>query len=181
MSIAASDQRPPARRLWTPRLVATLALFMVCAAFFCAIAAYALVHQADDRQGLERRAALLGAIEDIRSAGADFRALDARPIKGMERTAGLKELRFETEPVGGDREVQSVLNGNGRIIGWFSWLPDRPLSKALRTLKPLMALTGLFVVVFAGIALWQVHRAVGKLGSSEQLAWTLAYEDMLTG
>jgi diguanylate cyclase (GGDEF)-like protein len=55
------------------------------------------------------------------------------------------------------------------------------MSNALGQLKPLMALTGLCLVVFAGIALWQVQRAVGKLGSSEQLAWTLAYEDMLTG
>jgi diguanylate cyclase (GGDEF)-like protein len=181
MSVALTDQRPPSRRLWTPRLVATLGLFVLSATFFCAIIGFVLVRQADDRQNIERRAALLGAIEDIRSSGANFTALDPGHIRNMERTAGLKDLRFETEPVGGDREVQSVLNGNGRIIGWFSWLPDRSMSNALGTLKPLMALTGLFLVVFAGIALWQVHRAVGKLGSSERLAWTLAYEDMLTG
>ena len=29
MSSAVTDQRPPVRRLWTPRLVATLALFVV--------------------------------------------------------------------------------------------------------------------------------------------------------
>ena len=122
MSVAA-----PARRLWTPRLVATLALFVISATFFSVIVGYALVGQADDRQSLERRAALLGAIEDIRGSGADFSALDARHIKGIERTAGLKDLRFETEPVAADREVQSVLSRNGRIIGWFSWEPDRSM------------------------------------------------------
>ena len=66
MSVAA-----PARRLWTPRLVATLALFVVSATFFSIIVGYALVSQADDRQSLERRAALLGAIEDIRGSGAE--------------------------------------------------------------------------------------------------------------
>jgi diguanylate cyclase (GGDEF)-like protein len=176
MSVAA-----PARRLWTPRLVATLALFVVSAAFFCAIVAYALVRQADDRQGLERRAALLGAIEDIRSSGADFAALDPRHIKGMERTAGLKDLRFESEPVAGDREIQSVLDRHGRIMGWFSWEPDRSMSNALNQLQPLLALTGIFLVGFAGIALWQVRRAVRDLGTSERLAWKLAHEDMLTG
>ena len=181
MSVAATNQPAPARRLWTPRLVATLALFVVSAAFFSAIVGYALVGQADDRQGLERRAALLGAIDDIRSSGADFTALDARHIKGMERTAGLKDLRFETEPVTGDREIQSVLNRQGRIIGWFSWEPDRSMSNALSQLQPLLALTGVFLVGFAGIALWQVRRAVRDLGVSEQRAWTLAHEDMLTG
>ena len=89
-------------------------------------------------RAIERRAALLGAIEDIRGSGADFSALDARHIKGMERTAGLKDLRFETEPVAGDREIQSVLSGNGRIIGWFSWEPDRSMSNALSQLRPLL-------------------------------------------
>jgi diguanylate cyclase (GGDEF)-like protein len=176
MSVAA-----PARRLWTPRLVATLALFVVSATFFCAIVGYALVRQADDRQGLERRAALLGAIEDIRNSGADFSALDRRHIKGMERTAGLKDLRFESEPVEGPREIQSVLDRHGRIIGWFSWEADRSMSNALSQLQPLLALTGVFLVGFAGIALWQVRRAVRDLGTSEQLAWKLAHEDMLTG
>src|SRR4029079_10569395 len=132
MSVAATNQPAPARRLWTPRLVATLALFVVSAAFFSAIAGYALVGQADDRQGLERRAALLGAIDDIRSSGADFTRLDARHIKGMERTAGLRDLRYEVDPQlsnqSGSRDVQSVLDGNGRIIGWFSWEPDHAVS-----------------------------------------------------
>ena len=176
MSVAA-----PVRRLWTPRLVAALALFVVSATFFSVIVGYALVGQADDRQSLERRAALLGAIEDIRGSGADFTALDPRHIKGIERTAGLKDLRFETEPVAGDRDIQSVLSKSGRIIGWFSWEPDRSMSNALSQLRPLLALTGVFLIGFAGIALWLVRRAVGDLGTSEQLAWTLAYEDMLTG
>jgi diguanylate cyclase (GGDEF)-like protein len=99
----------------------------------------------------------------------------------MERTAGLKDLRFESEPVAGDREIQSVLDRHGRIIGWFSWEPDRSMSNALSQLQPLLALTGAFLVGFAGIALWQVRRAVRDLGTSEQLAWKLAHEDMLTG
>src|ERR1700749_1093681 len=109
MSAELSHQRPPSRRLWTPRLVATLGLFVLSATFFCAIIGFVLVRQADDRQGLERRHALLVAIEYIRNAGADFTALDQRHIKGMERTAGRKDLRFKTEPVSGDREMQSVL------------------------------------------------------------------------
>ena len=176
MSVAA-----PVRRLWTPRLVAALALFVVSATFFSVVVGYALVGQADDRQSLERRAALLGAIEDIRGSGADFTALDPRHIKGIERTAGLKDLRFETEPVAGDRDIQSVLSKSGRIVGWFSWEPDRSMSNALSQLRPLLALTGIFLIGFAGIALWLLRRAVGDLGKSEQLAWTLAYEDMLTG
>jgi diguanylate cyclase (GGDEF)-like protein len=176
MSIAA-----PVRRMWTPRLVAALALFAVTAAIFCAVASTVLVRQADDRQGLERRAALLGAIEDIRNSGADFTALDPRHVANIERTAGLKGLRFEIEPVAGDREIQSVIDGKGRITGWFSWETDHAMSNALGRLRPLLAVTGVCLVGFAGIALWQVRRSVNDLAKSEQLAWQLAHEDMLTG
>ena len=100
----------------------------------------------------------------------------------MERTAGLKDLRFETEPRGADREVQSVLDRQGRIVGWFTWEPDRSMSNALSKLKPLLAVTAICLVGFAGIALWQVRSArCASSAGSEQLAWPLAHEDMLTG
>ena len=97
-----------------------------------------LVRQADERQALERRAALLAAIEDIRNAGADFAALDPRRIRGIERTAGLKDLRFETEPADGDREIQSVLDAPGphrRLV--LAGSRDRSMSNALGELRPL--------------------------------------------
>ena len=181
MSVVATYQPVQPRRRTTPRLVATLALFLLTLMLFCAIVGTVLVQKADDQQELERRTALLGAVEDLRSSGADFSALDPRAVRGIERTAGLKELRFETEPVVGDRDVQSVLDRQGRIVGWFSWEPDRSLSNALSRLNPLLAATGGLLICFAGVALWQVRRAVNDLGSSEQRAWRLAHEDMLTG
>lgn len=181
MSIALPDRPAFARRLWTPRLIATLALFVVSAVFFCAIIGYALVRQADERIGLERRAALLSAIQDVRHSGADFRALDPRHVGAIERIAGLKGLRFETEPIESDREIQSVLDAQGRIVGWFSWQPDHAMSNALGELGPFAILTAVLLVGFAAIALWQVRRTLRELGASEQLAWQLAHEDMLTG
>ena len=181
MSIALPERPAVARRLWTPRLVATLALFVVSAAFFCAVVGYALVRQADERQAMERRAALSTAIQDIRNAGGNFTSLEPRQFKYIERTAALKDLRFETEPVEDDREVQSVLDAQGRILGWFSWTPDHAMSDALGEMRPLAILTAIFLVGFAGVALWQVRRTVRELGASEQLAWQLAHEDMLTG
>jgi diguanylate cyclase (GGDEF)-like protein len=182
MSVAVSDSPAPSVRRWaTPRLMAMLALFVLTATLFCVVVGYVLVRHADERHGLERRAALLGAVEDIRNAGADFSGLDPRHIRGIERTMGLKGLRFETEPVDGDREIQSVLDRHGRIIGWFSWETDRSMANALSELRPLLILTGLFLIGFAGVALWQVRHALDGLAASERLAWSLAHEDMLTG
>lgn len=181
MSIAAIVP-VPARRQATLRLITALALFVLTATAFCAIAGTVLVRQADDRQETERRTALLSAIDDIRASGANISALDPAVVRGLERTAGLKDLRFESEPAAADgREVLSMLDRQGRIVGWFSWLPDRSMTRALSALQPLIAVTGICLIGFAGATLWQVRRAVSELGKSERRAWTLAHEDMLTG
>ena len=181
MSSVALSLPAPRRRVVTPRLIATLALFVISTTLFCTIVGYVLVRQADDRQAFERRAALLGAVQDIRATEADVSKLDPRLIRSLERTAGLKELRFESEPAAGDgREIQSVVDAQGRIVGWFSWEPDRSMAAALKQLQPLLAVTGFCLIGFAGLALWQVRRAVRDLGRSETRAWALAHEDMLT-
>ena len=43
------------------------------------------------------------------------------------------------------------------------------MSNALGELRPLAILTAIFLVGFAGVALWQVRRTVRELGASEQL------------
>jgi len=178
---AASLQEPASGgRPATPGLIATLALFMVAATLICCIAGVALVRKADDRQDIERRAGLIGALADIREAGTEFGALEPDLVRAIERTAGLKGLRFETEPVAGDREVQPVLDRHGRIIGWFSWQPERSVTQALGQLQPLLAVTGLCLVGFAGLGLWQIRRTMRDLAVSERRAWTLAHEDLLT-
>ncbi|MET0670222.1 MAG: bifunctional diguanylate cyclase/phosphodiesterase [Xanthobacteraceae bacterium] len=180
MSFAALSLPAPRRRVVTPRLIATLALFVVSTTLFCAIVSYVLVRQADDRQALERRSALLAAVQDNRASGVNVSKLDPIVIRSLERTAGLKDLRFEAEPAGGSREMQSVVDIQGRIVGWFSWEAERSMAAALRQLQPLLALTGLCLIGFAGLALWQIRRAIRDLGHSEKRAWTLAHEDMLT-
>ncbi|HEY7598372.1 MAG TPA: diguanylate cyclase, partial [Candidatus Limnocylindrales bacterium] len=171
----------PARRRRTPRLTAALALFALSAALFCALAGYALLRDADERQEVERRAALIGAIDDLRVTGADVSDLDPAAIRALERTAGLKDLRFERDPDAGAREVQSVLDRQGRIVGWFSWQPDGAMTAAIAELRPLLATAGLGLVLFAGLALWQLRRAMRELAGSEQRGWELAHADTLTG
>jgi hypothetical protein len=167
-----------ARRLWTPRLVATLALFVVSATFFCAIVAMPGA-SGDDRQGLERRAALLGAIEDMRSAGADFAALDARHIRRMERTAGLKDLRFESEPSPATARSSrcSTARPHHRLVLAGSRTVDE---QCARRLQPLLALTGF---AWSALPASRSGRSAAPCAISAQRAAGLdaAHEDMLTG
>jgi len=165
----------------TPGLVGSFGLFVLCTTLFCVFAASVLLQQADEGRQVERRAALHGAIEAIRTAGIDFSALPEQRVRDIARIAGLKDLRFETGPAAAGRELQPVLNAQGRIVGWFSWEPDRSLTNALGPLKPLMTAATVLLIAFAGFAIWQVRRVLRDLAVSERKAWTLAHEDVLTG
>src|SRR5262249_37823340 len=66
------------------------------------------------------------------------------------------------DPPGRGREVQSLLDINGRIVGWFSWEAQRPATVLLYRLLPLGALIAAGLLGFAGLALWQLNR-LGRL------------------
>src|ERR1700694_5351650 len=44
---------------------------------------------------------------------------------------------LEAEP-GGGRELQPMLDGKGRILGWFSWEAERPTTAMLVSLLPFL-------------------------------------------
>ena len=77
------------------------------------------------------RKSLRGAIEALQVVSPDVSRLDPALIRALERASGLKDLRFDHDPPGGGREVQSLLDANGRIVGWFSWDPERPATALL--------------------------------------------------
>jgi diguanylate cyclase (GGDEF)-like protein len=156
------------------RLIAPFAL-VLSAAFFCAIVLSVWVRQADERHGTEQRAALQRAIDDIRSAGS------LNLLRELEQNWGLKGLRAETEPALDHRAAQPVIDGNGRIVGWFNWEPHRPMTEVWNRLRPLTAVIGLALLAFAMFATWLVRRSARDLAASERRAWKLAHEDALTG
>jgi diguanylate cyclase (GGDEF)-like protein len=179
MSIEAAGQ-PQRRRLLAQRLICVMAVLVAAAALACGVAGYALVRQADEAHAIEHRAGLLHAIDDIRASGEPLR-FDAALLGRLERITGAGDLKFEAEPAGRGRELQSVLDGQGRIVGWLSWEPQRAVARTMLELSPLMTLTGLLVFGFSGLALWHVRRTMRELALSEHRAWALANQDIVTG
>ena len=163
------------------RPIAPLAFLTMAAIVACIAIGYVLARQVDGGLESERRQALAGAIEALRVVPANLSADAARLVPALERASGLKGLRFETEPASGDREVQSLLDRNGRIAGWFSWEPERPAAAMMTRLMPLVGFIALVVAGFAALAMWQLGRLGLLLAKSEQRVQKLGYEDILTG
>jgi diguanylate cyclase (GGDEF)-like protein len=74
-----------------------------------------------------------------------------------------------------------MLDQKGRIVGWFSWEPERPATAMMNRLLPLAASIALGLLGFAALAMWQLGRLGFQLAKSEQHAQKLELEDMLTG
>ncbi|HWP24903.1 MAG TPA: bifunctional diguanylate cyclase/phosphodiesterase [Xanthobacteraceae bacterium] len=170
-----------ARRLATPRLITTLGLLALSATFFCALVGYLLLRHADDNREQERRAALVGALTEIRASGTDIAELDSQLLDALARVYGLKDLRFEHELGSSSREAQPALDREGRIVGWFTWERDQATAEIFAKLLPFLVLGAFSLVTFAGITLSQVRQSLRDLAASERRAWQLAHEDPLTG
>jgi diguanylate cyclase (GGDEF)-like protein len=147
----------------------------------CAGIGYGLARKSDENQAIEHRAALRGAISEFRALFGDSGEIDPRFIRMIEQNAGVKALKFTAEPEVDARELQPVLNAEGRIVGFFSWEPDRPMTAVMDRLLPLIAGAALGLLGFAGFSLRQLHRARAELAVSEQRALRAAAQDALTG
>lgn len=163
------------------RAIAPLAFLTMTAIAACIVMGYRLAHQVDGALETERRQALAGAIEASRVFPGNLSADASQLVPVLERASGLKGLRFESEPASGDREVQSMLDRNGRIVGWFSWEPERPAAAMISRLLPLVGFIALGLGGFAALAMWQLSRLGLLLAMSEQHVQRLGYEDILTG
>jgi len=165
---------------WVLRIIAPLAVLIVSATLAGAGFGYVLARQADDDLEAERRQALTGAVEALQVVIPDLAGVEPGLIPVLERVSGLKGLRFEADPADDDRATQSMIDRNGRIVGWFTWEAERPATAMMNRLLPLTALVALGLVGFAALAMWQLSRLGFRLGRSEEQVHKLTYEDPLT-
>jgi diguanylate cyclase (GGDEF)-like protein len=163
------------------RIIAPLALIVVAATVVCAVLGFVLARQADDYFEAEHRRALRGAVEALQAVSPDLSHVDPQLIHILERASGLKGLKFDVDPPAGEGEVQPMAGANGRIVGWFSWQPERPATALILRLLPFAAAIALGLFCFAGLAMWQLKRLGLLLARSEQQVRRLVYEDTLTG
>jgi len=142
---------------------------------------FVLARQADDYLEVEHWQALRGAIDALQAVSPDLAQVDPKLIVILERASGLKDLKFDSELSDGTREVQSLIDRNGRIVGWFSWEAERPATTMMMRLLPFSAVIAFGVLGFAGLAMWQFGRLGRLLAKCEQQLQRLEREDPTTG
>jgi diguanylate cyclase (GGDEF)-like protein len=169
------------RRLSTAWLIVVLAVLAVMTTLVFAGIGYGFAWRSDNNRASELRVVLRGAISEFRAPFDQGSNVDPRFVHMIEQSAGIKGLKFETDPAPTAREMQPVINAQGRIIGFFTFDADWPMTRAMNRLMPVLVLIALCLVAFAGVGLWQLRRARDELRTSEETARRAAEEDKLTG
>src|ERR1700693_4949285 len=148
----------------------------------CAVAGFAVTVREDQRLAAGRHAALELALDEVRGVFGDSDGFDDSRLPLVARLAGLKDLRFDTdEESTAGREVQSLHDEHGRIVGWFSWAADRALIRAEIWLWGLIGAVGAALGVCAFLAAGLIQRLARLLASSLKTIRKLTREDALTG
>jgi diguanylate cyclase (GGDEF)-like protein len=108
-------------------------------------------------------------------------AVEPRLTVLLQKTAGVEALRFDVEPLRPDRNVMSLTDAQGRIVGWMTWTAQSPMLAAAMRLAPLMAVVAACFIGFAALAVRQMRRSARELADREADATRMAGEDSLTG
>jgi diguanylate cyclase (GGDEF)-like protein len=168
---------------WTTARVTTI-LMLILAVAVIGFAAIGVTdtRREDNRREVERHAALQDAIGELHAVFGDVDRFDPGQLRLIERRAGLADLRFDADlAADGNREVQSLLGPQGRIIGWFSWLPDRALAHAMNWLWGFAGAVGAGLAFCAFLAVRSTRRLGGSLARSMESIRKLTTQDILTG
>ena len=164
------------------RLALYLPVFLACATLFCAAIGFAVTQFSERHVAAEQRSALRGALDDYRQAYGDIERLDTADLRNIQRHAGLQDLRFNLDPAAdGGRQIQSLHDTRGRIIGWLSWVSDGALIGAMNRLWALLAVIGTVFVLGGFFAVRAARGVAQALDRSNEMMRKLTSQDPLTG
>ncbi len=174
--------RTRAQRLMAAsRLIMVLALISLGATFIFAGIGYSFARYSDEQHWVDQQAGLRNAISEFRALFGYGHQVDPRFVRMVEQGTGLKALKFELAPQPGQREMQAVLDADGRIVGFFTWERSYPMTQLMGRLLPFVFGVAALMAGFAGFSLHQLRRARREMVASEEQAERAADVDKLTG
>jgi diguanylate cyclase (GGDEF)-like protein len=148
----------------------------------CAATGFAATRISKGHVEAEQRAALQQALDEFHALFGGVDAPDDVQLRQIARRSRLADLRFDANPIGEvGRTVQSLHDGRGRIVGWFSWAGDRGFVAAMDRLWGLLALLGAILGICALIATQAGRYVLRSLNRSVEDVRKLTTEDQLTG
>ncbi|MGB7098759.1 MAG: bifunctional diguanylate cyclase/phosphodiesterase [Xanthobacteraceae bacterium] len=164
------------------RLVLFAPALLSGAVILCAAIGFAVTQLSANHIAVQEHAALQRALDAFQGATGDVQDVNDTELRLLEHSAGLKDLRFDVGPANeAGREMQSLHDARGRIIGWFSWIADNALAHAIDRLWGLLAVVGAVFGVVSFVAAWVSQRPPRSLDRRAATARKPIGHDTLTG
>ncbi|RDV05475.1 GGDEF domain-containing protein [Undibacter mobilis] len=176
-----ADRAPARASLSSSRMIVLLALVVLLATMVSTGVGYQVARHQDETLAMEQRTALRNAVAEFRALFGHEREIDPRFVRMVEQSARLKNLQFEVAPADDGREIQPVLDTEGRITGFFTWQRTSPMAATAKAVMPFVAALAMALAGFAGFSVWHLRRASRELSESEALARRAADVDKITG
>ena len=162
------------------RVIPPLSIGLLIALIVGGLVFLAHARVADDRENAHHQNAVRSGIEHLRVA-SETGVADAQSLQQLEEVSGVKRLRWETEPDQRGREIQSVQDAKGRIIGWLSWEAERSTTAAAMRFMPLWAIIAAGLFLLAALSMWYVRELTRELEAANERTRRIASEDPVTG
>jgi diguanylate cyclase (GGDEF)-like protein len=164
------------------RITTFLLLILAFAVIACAAAGLSAAQRNAARQTAAQHRALEAALDELHIGSGETDHVDSAQVALIERRSGLNGLRFDAElTADGGREVQSLHDTQGRIIGWLSWAPDRALIATMNWLWGTAGLFGILLALASALALGATQRLIRSFHRNVDLVRKLTTQDPLTG
>ncbi len=157
-------------------------LVLALAVVACAATGLIETQHNDSRVAAEQHAALQAVLDGRQTAAAGAGRFDAEELDRIAQRAGLHDLRFDGELTADrGREVQSLHDAQGRIVGWFSWAPDRAFIGAMNWLWGLLGVVAIVLAVGAYLTMRAARQLAVFVARSLETIRKLTTQDGLTG
>ena len=164
------------------RFAPFLPAFVAAAMIVCAAAGFTVTRLSENRTAVEQHEALAQALDEFHARSGDIDAPDDVQLRTIVRRSGLSDLRFDANPTGdGNRELQSLHDARGRIVGWFSWSGDRGIVGVMNRLWGILALLGATLALCAVFVVRNARQLSQSLDRSTETVRKLTSQDQLTG
>jgi diguanylate cyclase (GGDEF)-like protein len=175
------DAQPVPRRRPAILRITPLALILLIATIAGFGFAFETARQADDAVESGRHQALDQAIQALQAVAPDLSGDAPRLVRVLQQASGITGLRFDDNPPDGEHDQRSLFDPKGRLIGWFSWEPERTATALTMRLLPFAAMIALGLTGVLAFATRQLRRQSELLAASEQRNFKLLHEEPLTG
>ncbi len=169
-------------RLTIARIAWFLPLFISCAFMLCAAVGFTFTRISESRIEAEQHTALTVALDEFHAQFGNVDAPDDVQLRSIARRSGLADLRFDANPTSeAARQFQSLHDGRGRIVGWFSWVGNRGIVGAMERFWGVMAIVGFLLALCGLLVLRAASQLSRSLDHSSEMVRKLQDQDTLTG